>query len=420
MWNLFKKRYTEQQMQDALDEAIDDLLERRWGNSWTYGGNERDWETGDIFYDTRKNSPQSVLQYAPVVQAVSLISGDIAKKQVMITQDDPQRVQSPEPWMEHTASYLVCKEPRPGVTAFQFWRRVMLNALIGNSGYAIITRNGSGRPIQLWEIPYWWVYWNTTTEMYEVTVNGPGGIIQERFNVPQENMLHIEGLCYSDYWRELCVTIYNLGPSWGLGKAAEDFLRVFFERGAQQSGVVTVPAAMKKAAREKVEEGIVKKYGGLRNAFKIMVLRDGAKFESTQVAPVDAEISNVRNAQVADVARSFNLPPHKLGLPMNVSYSSLIEEEKAYTYSTLGPWLTEIQSEIWCKLLTERQKRSGGVFVTHQDKVVTTTPPAKQVMAEATVSEQPRPSVEESQTDESPNGNDNGVRSRFLQRNGAN
>ena len=418
MFNLFK-RYSEKQMQAAIDKEVDALveqMERRFS--------EREWETGDIFGDGQfgfmgRNNPRFPLTYPATTQALTMLSGDVAKFPVILTKDNPLEVQDPKPFQTPT-NYLISKSPRPHVTAFQFWRRVMLNALVGNHGYAIITRDGSGQPVELWEVPYWWVYWNTVTEHYEVTVNGPGGIVETRFDVPPDNMLHIEGLCYSDYWRELCVTFFNLGSSWGLGKAAEDFLKVFFDRGAQQSGVITIPAAMKKAAREKIEEGIIKKYGGLKNAFKIMVLRDGAKFESTQVAPVDAEISQVRQDQVADVARSFNMPPHKLGLPMNVSYSSLLEEEKSYVNSTLGPWLVEIQTEIWNKLLTERQKRSitEPVYVTHmRRKIVPDLMDPQQTQA-------PRPSREEPQaetpTDEPTNGTDQRLRGRILQPNGRN
>ena len=418
MWP-FNKRYTEAQMEKAVSDVVDEMLEKRFG--------ERDWETGNIYGDDflqlgNSRNPRLPLTYPATAQALQLISGDIATKPLVLTKDNPMKVDDPEPWHDSQVNYLICKQPRPHVTAFQFWRRIMLNCLVGNSGYAMIIREGD-KPVELWELPYWWVYWNTVTEHYEVTVNGPGGIIQERFDVPQHNMIHIEGLCYSDYWRELCVTFYNLGPSWGVGKAAEDFIRVFFERGAQASGVITVPAAMKKAAREKIEEGIIKKYGGLNNAFKIMVLRDGAKFESTQVAPVDAEVSKIRQDQVADVARSFNLPPHKLGLPMNVSYSSLLEEEKAYTRSTLGPWLVEIQTEVWNKLLTERQKRSvtEPVYVTHLRRTFVPEEAAPAAM------QQPRPSRTEPETDdsdsetpESTNGNDQRLRRGILQPNGRN
>lgn len=299
-------------------------------------------------------SPRRALGYAAVWQAVSLLSGDIASLPVVITDDS----MDPEAALKDHPAYFLCRRmPSPGTNAFKFWRQLMSQTLIWGNGYAEIVRSSRFRPMELRLIPSEYVQLDHVTGFYQVQTNT--GI---RNLFPSE-VFHLEGIDLGDGER---LNLWQLASkSWGLGLAAEEFASAFFRSGALSAGTLEIPAAMSSKARDNLARDFRTQYGGIQNAHKMVMLREGVKFNRISVDPVDAELSILRNQQVSDVARWFNCPPDKLGLPTNVSYSSLIEQQKSYLESCLGPWLRAIQAEGWSKLLTTREQRDESVFVVH-------------------------------------------------------
>lgn len=342
----------------------------------------------------RIRSPRQALTYAPVWQAVSLISGDVADFPVVVTDEsrDPENAKK-----DHPAYFLLRRSPSPAMSANKFWRRFVAQLLLWNNAYAEIVRDARFRPIELILIPTEFVSVDPDTGWY--LVNRNSGMVR----LAPSQMFAVEGLSLgSDTMAGGEIERLNLwklaARSWGLGLSAEAFAAIFFERGAQNSGVLEVPASMSKDARDRLAQQVTKKYGGLENAFKVMVLRDGAKWTNTQVAPVDAELGPLRDAQVADVARWFNLPPEKLGLPVNVSYGSLIEQQKSYRTSTLAPILRSIQDEAWIKLLTTAEQRAEETFIVHDLDPLFAADADNPENQEST--RQPRPNEQEPQTEE--------------------
>jgi len=73
----------------------------------------------------------------------------------------------------------------------------------------------------------------------------------------------------------------------------------------------------------------------------------------------------VREDQVRDTARFFNLHPSKLGLSDSVSYNSQEQSQKDHVSSCLHPWFKAISSECDIKLLTPRNLRGRLQYFSH-------------------------------------------------------
>jgi HK97 family phage portal protein len=108
-----------------------------------------------------------------------------------------------------------------------------------------------------------------------------------------------------------------------LGLAAEEFGGRFFADGATMSGMVEVPAGSvvdPKLLREQIDEA----HKGKDRAHAIGVLTGGAHFNQTQSTARDAQLLELKESVVEDIARGFGIPPYLVGStsPGAVAYAS--------------------------------------------------------------------------------------------------
>ncbi len=305
---------------------------------------------------------EKALSYAPVWQAVNLLSGDVAKLPFEVfkrIESEGQRGRDVDKM--HPAYCLVRRQANRRMSAFKFWRQLMVHVLLWNRAFAVIDRNGRGEPIGLYPLLP-----DRTTLHYDK--DGEPFYVSEIDGQLQpfsaSNILHLEGIDMGG--ADPCELLKNARHSWALGLAAEKFSSKFFSNGAQTGGILEIPTAYTKKAADNLEEGFRKKHSGLTAAFKTVILREGAKFHATQVEPAKAQMHELRQEQVREVARWYNIPPHKLNEgSQSSSYNSLEHENRAYLDTALSHWLNTIAAECWLKLLTTEEQQSDSHFFEH-------------------------------------------------------
>jgi HK97 family phage portal protein len=242
--------------------------------------------------------------------------------------------------------------------AFQFWRRLMFHALLWSNAYCLIVRNGQGQPIEL--LPLLPDRTSPRREkdgtlFYVSEIDGN----LEAFAA--SNILHIEQMSINGMAD--CQLVYKARESFALSLAAEEFASKYFRYGGRIGGILEVPAGMTKKGADNLEAGYRKTYEKVDNAFKTVILRDGAKFHQAQFTPEQTQMVAARQEQVKEIARWFNLPPHKLGDDSKASYNSLEQENRAYLNGCLSHWLNAIQSECWLKLLSPAEQEANTHFI---------------------------------------------------------
>jgi len=320
----------------------------------------------EVFGDTGTEageavSPSRALTYSPVWQAVNLISGDVAKLPLNVYRRRPDLGErGREVDREHPAQKLLRYKSNGVMSAYKFWRRMLTHVLIWNNAYALIDYQ-NGQPVALLPL---------LPDRTRPEIQADGSIIfvsevgrtLHGFNASQ--VLHLEGVSvFGDADTEL---VYKARNSFSLGLAAEKFASKFFANGARIGGVLEVPAGMTKTAADNLETGFRKTYENVTNSFKTVILRDSAKFHTGQFTPEQSQLVAARQEQVREVARWYNLPPHKLGdFASSASYSSLEQENRSYLDSCLSAWLHTIASECYLKLLTGEQQDNNTHFIEH-------------------------------------------------------
>lgn len=305
----------------------------------------------------------TALTYAPVWQAVNLISGDVAKLPL-----NPYRRRADlgdggrELDRGHVSYQLVRKRANRQMHAFHFWRRLMVHALIWNHGFAVIERDLNGTPLAMYPL----LPDRTQAEVQDdgstIYASEVGGKLMGFF--PSE-IFHIRGIEVTG--RADCRLVHKARDSWALGLAAQKMTAKFFSNGGRTGGILEIPTSYSKKASDNLEGGFRKAYETLDAAFKTVLLRDGAKFHESQKTAQEMQALEMRAEQVREVARFYNLPPHKLGESSGatVSYNSLEQLQQDYLDTTLDHWLCTIAAEAEMKLLTESEHTSDSHYFEH-------------------------------------------------------
>lgn len=290
------------------------------------------------------------LSLGSVWQAVSLISGDTASLDLDVyrRQGDDRSVD-----YGHEAEYLVATQANEETASWEFWRRLVAHACLWTNGYAYIQRE-HGRITGLYNLLPDRTKPRRSKHGKLYYVTEVDGQLRPLF---ASEVFHLKGLSIEPgHGYDLVDRARN---ALGLALAAEGFGARFFANGAQAGGVLVIPPHMSEKAATNLEEGWRRKYSGLDNWFKVAILRDGAKFEATTVDAEKAQLSRLREDQIREVARFFNLRPSKLGLvDPGTPARSLEEAQRDYLSSGLRHWLCAILAECSLKLLAERERRT--------------------------------------------------------------
>lgn len=292
----------------------------------------------------------SSLSLAPVFQAVSIISGDAAGVRMSLYKqlangDNVVAVGDPRQFAVHRRANIE-------TSANEFWRRLVAHACLWQNGYAWI-RRVEGRP-GLVEM------YNLLPDRTKLERREDGSLVYwtevggELWPLHYRDVFHLKGLSIdTPLGFDL---IHAARNAIGLALAAEKFSSRFFKHGAHAGGILEIPAAMTERAADQLEQGFRSRLGS-DQWFRTVVLRDGAKFHQTTVDAERSQLHQLREDQVRDVARFFNLPPYKLGVADSQSYNSVEQAQLHYLTGTLWHWLRAIASESDLKLLTETELR---------------------------------------------------------------
>ena len=104
-----------------------------------------------------------------------------------------------------------------------------------------------------------------------------------------------------------------------LGMATEEFGARFFAQGAQPGFLLSHPGTLTDKAYERLKA--TWDASTLENAHKTRIIEEGMKVEQIGIPPEEAQFLETR-FQAQEVARLFRMPPHKIGLLENATFST--------------------------------------------------------------------------------------------------
>jgi len=336
------------QEQLGLVRWVRDSLRSYWSGPLTSNSPEiaRLWATHPASSGVTVNE-NTALRYSAFFSAVNLISSQLATPPVFLLKRDEDNGKSRFP-VSNPLYRLIHDRPNPEMSSFE-WRKVMqAHALTWPGGFSEIERDDANKPVALWPLVPGRVRPFRATPnsdlQYLVDNIGGGNVILDRMNV-----IHIKGLSV-DGVNGLSM-VDQMSDSLGLGIAAERFGSGFYGNGASFGGVISYPNDPTDLVKKNTRETLAARHQGVQNAHRLLALYGGAKYEQIGIAPNLAQFLETRQFQVTEVARWFNIPPHKLGDLSRSTNNNIEQQDIDFYKSTMLPWFTAWEQELWYKLV---------------------------------------------------------------------
>jgi len=249
----------------------------------------------------------------------------------------------------------------PFVTAKAGRQTIAAHVLTWGNGYAEIVRDNLGNVIALWPIPpnrVISVEMVGETLVYEIRAGN-----EKTVYLPREKVLHLHGLSFDGFLGYSVVSMAR--KSLGRAMAMETFGSKFFGEGTHPSGIITQAPGIKQKDPGAVRKALSSTYAGLGKSHRLMLLEDGMAYQSIGIPPEDSQFLESRQFQIPEIARWFNLPPHKLKDLTKSSFNNIEQEQISFVTDSILPWLIDFEQEYHSQLLTDAQRYGQKLYFKH-------------------------------------------------------
>jgi HK97 family phage portal protein len=292
----------------------------------------------------------TALNCSAVWSAVSIIAGDVASLPLILYKREGE---GKKRFTGHPLYRILHDEPNPEMSAIVFRETLQAHLLTWGNAYAEIERSQDGRVKYLWPLTPDRVApfrdERTLRLKYRVaSTTGPDIIFSS------DDILHVPGLGY-DGMAGYSV-IAKARESIGLGMATERFGGTFFGNGSTFGGALVHPKGLSDKARKNLTDSLEARHQGVDRAHRFLVLEEGMTYERFGIPPNDAQFLETRKFQITEIARWFQIPPHKLGDLERATFSNIEHQSLDYYKSCLRKWLVRWEQEINRKLISPSER----------------------------------------------------------------
>lgn len=287
-------------------------------------------------------TPESAMTATAVYSAVSIIGSAIATLPIHVIEVGSNKVVANHP-LERLFAI-----PNEFMTWPDFMEAYCLNLLTCGNGYAYCERDVYMNPIELLPLR------SRDTEPRRdrgrlVYLSRIGG---STTTLPIENVVHTRNMA----WEGICgISPLCCGAgAIGLALDLDKFARLFFKNGANIGTVIELPP-MKKEAVDEFKRQWRDQYAGMDNSHRTAVA-PGLKVHKMGFSPAESQANESRKYQLAEVARIYQIPPHKLGELDRATYSNIEEQSRDFAENTLRRWVIKIEAAFGRTLLREDER----------------------------------------------------------------
>jgi HK97 family phage portal protein len=293
----------------------------------------------------------TALTYSAVYNAITLISGTIGALPCHLMQRKGEKKRIAD---DRRMYRVLHDEFNPYMTAMAGRECLTAHALSWGNGYAEIVRNGYGELVELWPItPN-----RIRPEMRDGSLVYRIRVGNEDIFLPREKVLHVPGMGFDGFVGYSVISMAR--KSIGLGMALETFGALYFGQGTHPGVVVSHPGKLGPQASSNLQTSLATEYGGLGKSHKLLLLEEGMKMEKIGIPPDDSQFLESRQFQIPEVARWFNLPPHKLKDLTKSSFSNIESEQQSFYGDSILPWLVRFEQNFNMQLLSPSDKELSG------------------------------------------------------------
>jgi HK97 family phage portal protein len=98
------------------------------------------------------------------------------------------------------------------------------------------------------------------------------------------------------------------------------------------------------------------KHAGVHNAYKLMILEEGLKYEASRIDNDKSQFIESRKHQDIAICQIFGVQPHKVGILDRATFSNIEQQNIEYVVDTLLPELRTWEQALNTRLLRPQER----------------------------------------------------------------
>lgn len=256
----------------------------------------------------------------------------------------------------HPAHQLVALRPNSYMHAFTFNRVMMNHVLRFDNAFALIERDGFGRPLSMIPIHPDRVTIKITEDQ-EVFYE-----IDGQYLISSTHMIHLMDYTEDGIIGKSKVSI--LRQELGNAIATNKFIGAFFGKGVNVSGFLKTKGYLAdQEAIKRLKTSFVKQV--VNSAFGVGVLENDMDWIKNEVNPVEAQLGENRKLNAQVVAQILNVPLPFLKVLEDAKYSNMEQLDIQFSKYTITPWLVNWEQEYTLKLFSKEERKRGNLIFMH-------------------------------------------------------
>jgi HK97 family phage portal protein len=239
---------------------------------------------------------------------------------------------------------LLHDAPNEEMTSFELREMMMVSLCLRGNAYCEVVWDRRGQVESLW-----WLH----PDMVQVRRGENGRLLYDvrpplgkLVTLTRGQIWHVRGMSLDGVTGLSPISVHAQGAL-RLARAADSYGAAFFENGARPSGLLEYPGVLDDDAFRRLDQSWSARHGsGLNNAQRIAILEEGMTYKPISLSNNEAQFLETRRYQVADIARIFRVPLHKLAELSSATFSNIEHQSLEFVRDALDPWLRRFEQSI--------------------------------------------------------------------------
>lgn len=254
---------------------------------------------------------------------------------------------------DHPASVLINRRPNAWQTPFEF--REMMQGHLGLRGNAYARKIFMPNGIITDLIP---LHPDRVQPQRIIGTNALRYVYKDLDNkeitLRQSEVLHLRGLSADGLIGLNPVEVERIAIGFGL--TTQDYGRRFYENDASAGNWIEFPGKFEDMeSRRKFRQAWQEAQSG-SNRFKTPVMDSGMKLHEMQLKNTDAQFLETCKYQDGSICRIWRVPPHKVGILDNATFTNIEQQSLEFVTDTMMPWFTRWEERLSLELLNEDEQ----------------------------------------------------------------
>lgn len=252
------------------------------------------------------------------------------------------------PARDHHLYDLLNTEPNEEMTTVE-WRSAMQgNLSLHNNSYAQIVRNTGGKIVELLPLHPSDVKLERDFGTKKLVYKVKGKTLK------REEVLHLKNMTRDGLKG---MDLISVGADvLGLAVALETNAAKFFANDSKPGTILEHPAKLSDQAYKRLKDSMEKRQG-VENAYKMLILEEGLKAASSRDGNRDAQFDESRERQDKQICRLFGLPPHKVQIMTDATYSNIESQSIEFVTDAILPIVVNWEKALDKALLTKEERK---------------------------------------------------------------